>query len=220
MKAVILVPYRSDGAERERNWKIAKDRWKELLPIPTFYGNSETEEFERAHARNQAARLAGDWDVALFADADIILRSIQQAEAAIMRCYRTGAYTVAYSTLHYLTEDGTKYVSIEGSLSRADYDETVMHTWECCFAVRRDVWDEVGGFDERFSGYGGQGLSFYYAASTLAGRERIAGTAYHLAHKLVDRTQEPHFLENMELCARYQAAVDNQHAMRLILGER
>lgn len=220
MRAVILVPYRPDGPERARNWRIVQERWKKLLPIPTFYGDADTPQFERAHARNEASRLAGDWDVALFADADIALRNVQQVEAAIMRCYRTGAYTVAYSTLRYLTEDGTKYVSIGGDLAKADYDETVMHTWECCFAVRRDVWDEVGGFDERFHGYGGQGIAFYYAASTLAGRERITGTAFHLAHELVDRSQDPHFLKNMEICARYQAAVDDPRAMRAVLEER
>lgn len=220
MKAVILVPYRSDGAERERNWQIVRERWKELLPIPTFYGNSETEEFERAHARNRAARDAGDWDVALFADADIALRTTRNAERAIRRCHVTGSYTVSYSRLRYLTEEGTQYVFNGGDLSLAESDGSVGFTWECCFAVRRDVWDEVGGFDERFHGYGGQGIAFYYAAATISGRERIMGTAYHLAHPLVDRSSEPHFAENMKLAARYHEAVDDPPAMRLLLADR
>lgn len=220
MRAVVLIPYRPAGFERMRNFKFVS-RWWQGHGWPIVVGDSLTPQFERAQARNIAAREAGEWDVALFCDADIFLNRIDQAEAAILRCYRTGAYTVAYSHLHYLTEDGTRNVFRVGvDPTHFDWDEVVAHTWECCFAVRRDVWDEVGGFDERFLGYGGQVAAFFYAAGTLAGRERIYGSAYHLAHPLVNRDLESNFEANCRLADRYREAVDDPAAIREILRER
>lgn len=223
MKAVILAPFRP-GPERTRNWQIAHSFWSRL-GLPVFTADTWGKEpFERTVARNRAANLAGAWDVALFTDADIFLADISQAEAAIMRTYRTGAYTVAYTSLCYILEDRVEDVRKEVTHghppSYVDWEESVALTWECCFAVRRDTWDQIGGFDERFRGYGGQVAAFFYAYATFGGRERIPGTAYHLPHELVDRKTDPHFKANTKLAERYRAAVDDVDAMREILGER
>lgn len=223
MKAVILAPFRP-GPERSRNWKIAQSFWSRLgLPIYTA-DTWHKEPFERSIARNRAAELAGSWDVALFTDADVFLADPSYAEAAIMRTYTTGAYTVAYTSLCYIREERVdavrKEVTHGNCPSYLDWDESVALTWECCFAVRRDTWDQVGGFDERFRGYGGQVAAFFYAYATFGGRERIPGTAYHLPHELVDRKADPNFKANTKLADRYRAAVDDVDAMRQILGER
>lgn len=219
MRAVILVPFRSDGAERDRNWVIARRFWAGM-GLPIVEGDSGGRDFQRAQARNVAAANAGDWDVALFADADIVLGSLDQADAAIMRTHRTGAYTVAYSTLRYLTKIGVEQLEAGREICFCTIDEEVALTWECCFAVRRDFFDQVGGFDERFLGWGGQVAAFFYSYATFAGRERIEGDAYHLAHPLVDRTKDPHFQRNCELAERYKAAVDNPRRMQKILAAR
>lgn len=215
MRFAVFAPYWGADEKRERNWRIVRRQFAVWGWDVTHSDLGQ----DRARARNEAARSC-EWDVGLFCDADILLGSRQQGEAALFRAYTTGAYTVAYSTLHYLTEEGSEAVERGFSPENAAYDESVALTWECCFAVRRDVWDEVGGFDERFVGYGHQGTAFYYAASTLAGRARITGTAFHLAHDLVDRDAEPNFLANTELCERYRAASGSSTAMRGLLGKR
>jgi predicted glycosyltransferase involved in capsule biosynthesis len=220
LKPVILIPFRPAEPERERNLGIVL-KWWTSTGFSIFVGDDKREKsFQRTHARNAVAREAGDWDVAIFCDADVLLASVQQAEAAMMRCYRTGAYTVCYSSLRYLNELGTKYLLKGGSAANADYEESVGLTWECCFAVRRDIWDQVGGFDERFRGYGGQVAAFFYAAATFGGRERILGNAYHLSHPLVNRKRYRNFQKNLDLAERYKKAVDNRQKMLQILGER
>jgi hypothetical protein len=220
MKSVILAPFRGDDAERTRNWSYAKEQWAKLA-LPIAVGDSRGSHFGRAAALNTAAGRAGDWDVALVTDADIALGSTDQANAAIMRAYRTGAYTVAYSVLNYLSDLGTGQLILGDDPSDCSFDSpSIGLTWECCFAVRRDVWDEVGGFDERFDGYGGQGLAFYYAAATFGGRERIVGAAYHMSHPLVVREADPHFPDNVALVARYLEAADDPTAMREVLAGR
>lgn len=217
MKAVILVPWQTDNSHRARNWNTARASWLDLgWPIVT--GTSSP--FDRTRARNAAAEEAGNWEVALFADADIVLDSLSQAHKAVTTAYENGWYTVAYSELHYLTEQGTMDLCMRRPAFYCESNEQVANTWECCFAVRRDYFDQVGGFDERFQGWGGQVAAFFYAYATFAGRERIAGDAYHLAHPLVDRDADPHFRANCLLADRYRAAVDNKDKMHRLLEER
>lgn len=217
MNAVILVPWESDDGPRARNWKAVHDRLLDL-DWPIFAGTSNP--FDRTQARNDAARRAGEWEVALYIDADIMLDSLSQAYKAVLASYDHGWYTVAYSELYYLTEEGTEKATLGWPLFYCDTEAiSVANTWECCFAVRRDYFDKVGGFDERFQGYGGQGLAFFYAYSTFAGRERIPGDAYHLDHPLVDRSVDTHFEANLRLAERYKAAVDNIPVMSKILRE-
>jgi glycosyltransferase involved in cell wall biosynthesis len=219
MKAVILVPFRTDNAERQANWDNVHKNLA-TLGIPIVEGDNKGRVFERARARNVAAELAGNWDVALFCDADILVPR-DQLEAALMRSYLTGAYVVAYSHLHYLTRKGTEQRLRGGGVNShpefCESDEMVGLTWECAYAVRRDIWDTVGGFDERFRGYGGQVAAFFYAYATFGGRSRINGNAYHMDHPLVDRSKEKHFQDNCDLTATYLAAVDDIPAMREVL---
>lgn len=217
MRAVILIPWRPDYGPRTRNWQLVYRRWVKLR-WPIYLGDSEP--FDRTRARNDAAARAGDWEVALFADADIVLDSLSQAYKAVLAAYDHGWYTVAYSELYYLTAEGTEKACLEKPLFLCEQEGHVTNTWECCFAVRRDFFDKVGGFDERFQGYGGQVAAFFYAYSTFAGRERIPGDAYHLDHPLVDRNADPHFDANLRLAERYKGAVDNEDAMLSILEER
>lgn len=196
-RPVVLAAYRA-CAERRENWAQAKPFW-ERLGIPIVTGDKRGV-FGCAAARNAAARKAGDWDVALIVDTDIVLAHVWQAEAALQTAWLTGRYTVAHSRLVYLP--GTEEAQ----------------TWESAVAVRRDLWDEVGGLDERFVGYGHQGVAFFAACGTLAGRERIEGTAFHLPHAWENRNH-PHFAANSALADRYAAAAGDPAAMRALLAE-
>lgn len=213
MNFAVFSPYWGSDRKRARNWRLVRHQFR------TWGWPLYTAGLPHVRPRNAAAAKT-DWDVGLFIDADILLAQRSQAEAALFRAFTTGAYTVAYSNLRYLTEDGTRYVVDGHEPINADYEESVGLTWECCFAIRRDLWERVGGFDERIIGYGGPTTAFYYAASTLGGRERIPGTAFHLAHRPVNRSSEKHFSANMRIVERYREAVDNPKAMAEVLAER
>jgi hypothetical protein len=225
MRAVVLVPYRGDGGARTRNWVYVR-KWLWQMGWPLMVGDTTPEDhripFERAAARNIAAKMAGEWDVALFCDADTVPERHIQAITAVQNAYDTGEYTAAHSRLCYLSETGTQQVtSGERELAEAEQrDRPIGLTWECCFAVRRDYFEKVDGFDERFVGYGGQVAAFYYAYSTYAGRARVPGDIYHLDHPLTDRDTDPNFKANCNLAERYRQAVDNHVLMDMMLEER
>src|SRR5262245_13595538 len=67
---VTLVPWRPGNTIREQNWEWTRPHL-EALGYPIYLGDRRGP-WARAAACNEAARLAGDWDVALIADADTI----------------------------------------------------------------------------------------------------------------------------------------------------
>jgi hypothetical protein len=61
-------------------------------------------------------------------------------------------------------------------------ERTTPISWSCAIAIRRDAWDQLGGFDERFRGWGWEDMAFQSAACSLVGHERIEGDVFHLWH--------------------------------------
>lgn len=220
MKVAILVPYRSDGAERTRNWNFLKPLWEET-GWPIFEGESPEGKFCRSHALNDASRQAGNWDVALNIDADQMVGNLQQAYDAVEKASRTGSYIAAHSIQHYLTERGTQdVVSGRLSMTKGQQRRPIGLTWEAVSAIPRSLWDLLGGFDERFVGYGGEGLAFFWAASCLRGADRVEGPVYHFEHWEARDPDDPQLAANMNLAERYRKAIDDPAAMRAILAER
>jgi hypothetical protein len=177
VNAAILVLYRPGDPIRDANWAHARRTWNRhgYQPV-TAPGTAGLYQ-----ARNQAARRALDWDVALFADADMLIGQ-RQAREALDTAYETGRYVCAYDRFAYLSRRGRLQALHDKPLAEADRIAERWGLWIGCFAIRRDSFDLLGGFDERFAGRKGQDVCFLHAATTLLGKQRIPGTAYHLWH--------------------------------------
>lgn len=222
MNAVIVVPYRDDGDVRQRNWGYAQEFWLKL-GIPIVVGSSpEDEPFDITKARNEALRGATErfpsWDVALMADADVVLGAWQQALYTLeLACYGH-LYVVAHNEVRYISERGTKMV-LEGlPLEEAPLDDVARGTWETAFAFSHEIWEAVGGFDPRFRGFGHQVEAFFHAAQTLFGAGRQSGRCYHLWHPYSADVSPP-APENRALVERYWIATGHPEQMRALLDE-
>lgn len=219
MRVVILVPWRTDGGHRERLWGIAQARWRALFPEwPIIEGASPDGPWNRAAAVNRAAREAGDWDIALIVDADVMLAR-PQVVAAVETAQRTGKVTWAHREWVELTRDATEGLIRDGAplAPELDFDPDDVRkrnpiSWSCCMAVPRAVWDALGGMDERFVGWGGEDTAFAAAVQGLHGYERIEGPVWNLWHDpsgRQPRTRE--YVSNMRLRDRYAYALRRDH---------
>ena len=73
VNTVILVPRRDDNGYRDELWAWTKAWWeREQSHMPIIEGYHTDGLFNRSAAINTAARIAGDWDVAVIIDADVI----------------------------------------------------------------------------------------------------------------------------------------------------
>jgi hypothetical protein len=221
-RVVILVPWRTDNGHRERLWGLAKARWQALFPDwPIYEGAPPPGEWNRSAALNDAAKRAGKWDMALVIDADVIL-SRSQVARAVETAEALGKVTWAFRQWGELTQDATERLLASPDEAMVpeldpkpeDVKKVNPIAWSNCFAVPRKVWDALGGFDERFVGWGGEDTAFAAAVQGLHGWERIEGTSWNLWHEPSGRKPRTRdYAWNMRLRDRYAFALRRDHQL-------
>jgi hypothetical protein len=99
------------------------------------------------------------------------------------------------------------------SVAPAAIDRTNPISWSCCFVVPRAVWDNLGGFDERFKGWGWEDMAFQSVVCGLYGHERLDGDVWHLWHPRAEERirrgtpLHPAYVANRMLGRRYMWAL-------------
>lgn len=222
MTVPLLVPRRPDGGRRDLLWGFCRDWWERNTPdLKPVEGLHLEGPFNRAAAINTAAREAGDWDVAVVADGDVVCNP-DQLRQAIDRARETGRMTLAYSRYIGLREPMTARIldGFDGSWLPGAELKMASHV-SSLVAVPRSLFDEVGGFDERFVGWGHEDVAFAATCRVLGGGiERIEGDVWHLWHAhSTERTRSPLLRACGTLAKRYCQATSPAE-MRSILAER
>jgi hypothetical protein len=180
---------------------------------------------------NLASDLAdedGPWDIALAIDADVFLRK-SFVEKAVERAAETGLVVWPHRRWRGLDEVSTRRVvddrrDFGPEIDREDMDLLVERTnplsWSCCIAIPRAAWDRLGGFDERFRGWGWEDMAFQCAVVGLVGYERLDSDVYHLWHPRSEEriekgkpaeTANAAYLDNGRLGRRYMVALRRDH---------
>lgn len=216
--AAILVPRRKAGEERERLWlhvydRLEADGWR----VIEGYHTADEGEFNRSAAVNRAAACADGADVLVVLDADTIVGGPQIASAATI-ARATGVVTFAFGRYAALDKAGTDKILAGFDGSWEEHVAYEFHnTASSCLALRRDLWDRLGGFDERFAGWGWEDVALSLAAQTLSGgMHRVAGTAWHLWHPPspdAGNEQSATYQRNRALCQPYIDATGDVDAM-------
>jgi hypothetical protein len=128
-----------------------------------------------------------------------------------------------------ITEDWAKRILDDNrdfgpELSRDEMDLIVERTnpvsWSCCIAVPRAVFEDLGGFDERFRGWGYEDMAFQSIIVGLYPWGRVEGDVIHLWHPRSEErivkglgriTASPEYVLNARLGRRYMVAVRRDH---------
>jgi hypothetical protein len=197
VKVVVLVPRRADNGWRDQLWAFCRDRWEQEFPDWRIVeGEHRADEglFNRSAAVNRAAAAAGDWDVAVIIDSDIVADR-RGVETAVRVAANSRVLAVSHDERVMLSKRFTQAV-LKGSVKQAwdspqSYDRIWSGSWEtcsCCTVVPRGLWDKVGGFDEQFVGWGNEDWAFRLACETFcdAPMVRVATKLYHLWHPVQD----------------------------------
>jgi hypothetical protein len=86
--------------------------------------------------------------------------------------------------------------------------------------MTRSCFEAVGGFDERFIGYGFEDIALALSLETICGpHHRMAGTIYHLWHPWAEFLHQNYPI-SLELYQRYAAAAGDAARMRALMKER
>lgn len=187
MSTVVLVPFRSDGGHRARLWEYLLEGYWQQFGWPVFVGSHEGGRFNRSAAVNKAARSAGRWDVAVIADSDTWVPPGQLIQAVGL-AVDSGRLVSALSGVIEFDQDCTEAMLSarfsEKTLSVGAVRTDELATQSSMLVVGRRLWDDIGGFDEKFEGWGGEDNAFWRAATIVSGVPlRVPGFAFHLWHE-------------------------------------
>lgn len=233
MRVVFLVPRRNDNGPRDALWRWCRRRWEAQMPdVPVYEGHHTEGAFNRAAAINLASKLAdvdGHWDVGIVIDSDVFL-PIPNVRAAVQSALEgkvTWAHrrwrNVAERHLKRLLADPDPFGQVPAEARDMDLvvDVTNPISWSCCVAVPRGTFDAMGGFDERFQGWGFEDGAWAALVRALYPWSRIDGDMYHLNHERSDEriilgqprsTAPANYVRNALLGRRYMIAAIRDHA--------
>lgn len=218
LDVAVLVPRRPDGAHRDRVWRWVADRWATEHPAWRVVEGFDSGDgpFNRARALNDAAERAGSWSVGMVADADSFVGA-DQATSAVRIAGALGQACFAFSRYRYLSKTMSLRVmaGFDGDWSPGA-EFALQMSLSSMLAVPRWLWDEVGGADTRFVGWGGEDIALAFALETLGGgQHRLAGDVWHLWHPPAVKTAEDRWPQQV---AEYAAARGNPDKMRAVLA--
>jgi hypothetical protein len=228
LRVVVLVPRRAGVADRDRLWGFTRAWWARNhpdWPIHECDGSPPDEPFNRGAALNAAADEAGEWDVCVCIDGDVLIDA-GPVRAAVALAAATGHPVSAYHERVLLSPQATTRVlgGYTGDWRVRGFARAIWyHSVSSAYVVRRDLWDAVGGFDELFVGWGWEDIAFRCATETVAGvpLTQMAGTLYHLHHqKSAENDQKSAtYLANEQRAQRYIDARFDVDATGVLLAE-
>lgn len=191
---------------------------------PIVEGHHDQGAFNRSAALNLAVRLAPpDWQVAIVIDSDVIIDPARVREA-IRLGHEQGKVVYPHDIRKDLHARGTEAVMAGYARSwerfvHKRYPDMVSSV----VIVPRRLWDEIGGFDETFRGWGYEDTAFDAAARTFGdGTLRLRGEVWHLWHPTAreGKPGSPEWRLNSTRGARYRAAAGDREAIRALQAER
>lgn len=180
----VVVPFRPDGAERDRNWAWLRDRFATEHPgWEVIEAGCDDGEWNKPQAVNRAARQASG-DVLVVSDADVFV-SPRALDAAVAQAAHA-PWVVPHRQTKRLTPRATVAV-IEGADPRRE--PTVCKPRIACaggglFVLRAEVFWTAGGMDEQFRGWGFEDATFGLVLDEVAGPHvRLDAPLFHLWHQ-------------------------------------
>lgn len=220
---MVLVPFGTDHAERQRNWDYVRAWIGEKHGWKIYVGSSDRDPFSPAQARNRAAAVAGHWDVAVFWDSDSIAHPDAIREA-VRTATDTNKLVIAGSGHTYMDELSTTRFLATGLMfpeptdwpdtkrQRFTYDPRSVYRDPCSgiFAVTRTLWEQTGGYVDSLGGQDSHEDLIFWQQAVLfgAGVTRVAGMKLHLHHPTANRVRgdnQRHYQHLVKLTGRPNA---------------
>ncbi len=220
MNVSFIIPFRTDNGMREYSFDWNVRRLIHYFPdSEIIIQNSSEEVFSRSEARNKAAvKATHDYIVPLDADTVWNPESLDQAIRALEK---GSPWVIAYDTYLAMDHDSTNNV-LKGTPDlifneKAYRYEVVQKDTGAVggfMVLRKDDLFKLGGWDERFVGWGWEDRAFAHAADKVIGpHARIKGAIYHLWHPCpIEQTiHHPRYQENWSLYNQYVSRFAQTH---------
>jgi hypothetical protein len=192
---VVLVPFRGDaGGWRDRNYAAVRP-YLEDLPYHLEVGDSGASPFSISSTWNALAVSAGEWDLAVLHGADLWVDPARIVESVAMAA-RDPDVGMVYAFTHAWRLTRAETTRFHRGARKFSRVRTVGSFYGGVRVIRRALWEEAAGFDERFVGWGHEDRAFAHVTGILSsGHRRVhRGTMANLWHPRRHQTpDDPYF---------------------------
>ena len=194
MNLSVLIPWNPDTSDTYRilalGWLLR--RYEQLLPdAQVCLGLNKSEPFARSRARNDAFEQSTG-DLLLIADADTLFDPRQIGEA--MDLAASGdCWVLPYGSYYNLDQSTSRDIVLADpststtklGLPPEEYEHKIEDSPAGLLVMKREHFETVNGYDERFIGWGYEDSAFRHALNVLVGQARRLPEfdCYHLWHR-------------------------------------
>ena len=172
----VVIPWRPSPG-RERNLDAVRRGLRGVFgtyepatlgvaAVDLVLADSGHDPFSRAASRNTGARQTRT-DVLVVCDGDAIVE--REPIHAAIKAAGDGKLHLPYTSARLLTQAGSEAVHMGAAPHLADAWFTNPYSVGGCVVVAYETWQAVGGWDERFIGWGFEDTAFWAAVDTLYG---------------------------------------------------
>jgi hypothetical protein len=243
LKVSLLIPFSTNDPSRKANFEWLLEYWnKELPDAEIVIGKCRSEIFCKAEALNDAARRSkGKVLVILDADAYLEGQIISDCADKIIENVHNNLWFVPYRRLYRLTKEASKLITdsdpknpfriptpvADSNIENAGNAISYGHRYGAMLMMfHKRAYRKIGGFDERFKGWGGEDVCLLRALDTLYGKHKTTDSnIYHLWHPFIGANYEqrrwdgqPSGGSNWTISKEYSKAFKNPAMMKELLA--
>ena len=243
-KISLLIPFSSKNRVRKKSFNWLLKYWEcELPEAEIVVGHSNGKVFCKGRALNKAAAKArGQVLVILDADAYLEGRVIKYCADRILEELENHLWYVPYRHLYRLTKKVSKEILRSDpcdplrlpspppprviDCKHKDHSGYGHRFGAMITIIPRRALDVLGGFDERFKGWGGEDIALLRALDTLYGRHKATvGDVLHLWHPFIGETYQTRrwkgqgYGRNNRLAVEYHMATGHPTKMRELVAK-
>jgi predicted glycosyltransferase involved in capsule biosynthesis len=206
----VIVPFCPDGGRRDQNYYWVTKRIRALLPeAEVIIPLQEYLPFSRSATHNYAAKMAKN-DVLLFCDADMVF-DIDLIENGLKIVHDVPWIAPMNQKWDITWQSSNQLLSMPVDVKLKDLDLNISRKWgaERCRAgamimITKENYFKMGGFDERFNGWGYEDNAFLLMCeATIGSFVETDNIAYHLWHPLSVNQYPDLTIKNRDLYTEY-----------------
>jgi len=183
MRVAVIIPWWTKTCHQERKdaLECVVQHWSDG-GYTVCLGEEEDDPFNRSKARNRAVEKT-DADVLVFADGDTLI-PFEQVEAGLEMLHLS--WVIPYREYFNLTRELSHQIVAKSRTlerpKRRDWQFKPL-SWAGVLIVTREMYEAIGGYDERFVGWGWEDVAFRVKLDAeVSHHVRTDGYVCHLWH--------------------------------------